>query len=101
MRFQLIEDTKVLCCICVDGKNCVTHMVLLASIWIRGNIVKELVACIDDCFGAVGLTRGNGTECGKEDGVDSSGVVEERANDILYMLDLGGDSGTKVLVSTL
>ncbi len=76
----------------MDGKYHFTRVVLQAGIQMHGNIVKELVAGIGNCFGAIGLVCSDGTECGKG-GVDSSGILEERANDVLYALDLRGRQG--------
>ena len=62
----------------VDGENHVTCLVANASVGMRCNIIKELVACLRDSLGSVGLLCCNCAEGSDEGGVDCSSVEEER-----------------------
>ena len=43
--------------VCEDGENHVTGVVADAGIGVCCNVIKELVACIRNCLGSVGLSR--------------------------------------------
>ena len=51
-------------------------------------MVKELVAGLLKIFGAIGMSRGYGTECGSLCGVNNMCIVEKCAHNILDVFDI-------------
>jgi hypothetical protein len=58
-----------------------------AIVWVRGQVVKELVHGNIGSFRGCGLLGAQGAEADKEFVVDSACVVEESANDALNSFD--------------
>ena len=56
----------------------------------RGSIIQELFACIEDGLSAIGLLRRNGAEGCRQSGVNSAGVVQECSDYLLDVFDLLG-----------
>ncbi len=50
----------------VNGKNHVAGFVANARVGVCGNVVEKLLAGFGNCFGAVGLSGGDGAEGGEE-----------------------------------
>jgi hypothetical protein len=71
----------------VSTENHVAGMICGAVIWVRGQVVKELVHGNIGGFSGCGLLRAQGAEGGKEFVVNSACIVEEHANDALSSVD--------------
>ncbi len=73
----------------VSAENHVAGAKCAAVVWVRGQVVKELVHGNIDIggFSGCGLLGAQGTAGGKEFVVNSACVVEESANDALNSFD--------------
>ena len=65
----------------VACKDYVTRMVGDATIWVRGNIVEELVDSVRSGLGGRGLLGSNGAESKEKLVVDRASVPQEGVND--------------------
>ncbi len=71
----------------VSAENHVAGMICSAVVWVRGQVVKELVHGNIGDFSGCGLVGTQGAEGGKDFVVDGLCVVEESANDALNSFD--------------
>ncbi len=71
----------------VSAENHVAGAICGAVVWVRGQVVKELVHCNIGGFSGCALLGTEGAEGGKEFVVNSVCVVEESANDALNSFD--------------
>ncbi len=71
----------------VSAQNHVAGAICGAVVRVRGQVVKKLVHGNIGDFSGCGLLRTQDAEGGKEFVVDSTCVVEERANDALNSFD--------------
>jgi hypothetical protein len=71
----------------VSAGNHVAGAICGAVVWVRGQVVKELVHGNIGGFSGCGLLGAQGAEVGKEFAVDSACVVEESTNDALNSFD--------------
>ncbi len=71
----------------MSAENHVAGAICGAIIWVRGQVVEELVHGNISGFNGCGLLGAQGAEGGKESVVDSVCVVEESANDALNSFD--------------
>ncbi len=71
----------------VGSENHVAGGIYGAVVWVRGQLVKELVHGNISGFSGCGLLEAQGAEGGKEFVVDSVCIVEESANDALNSFD--------------
>ncbi len=71
----------------VSAENHVTGAICGAIVWVRGQVVKELVHGNIGGFSGCGLLGAQGAEGGKKFVVNSVCVVEESANDALNSFD--------------
>ncbi len=71
----------------VRAENHVAGAICGAVIWVRGQVVKELVHGNTGGFSGCGLLGAQGAEAGKEFVVNSTCVVEESADDALNSFD--------------
>jgi hypothetical protein len=72
----------------VSAENHVAGRICGAVIWVRGQVLEELVHGNIGGFSGCGLLGAQGAEGGKEFVVDSTCVVEESANDALNSFDI-------------
>ena len=70
----------------VSAENHVAGRICGAVIWVRGQVLEELVHGNIGGFSGCGLLGTEGAEAGKEFAVDSTCVVEESTNDALISL---------------
>ena len=71
----------------MSAENHVADAICGAVVWVRGQVVKELVHGNIGGFSGCGLLGAQGAEGGKEFVVDIVCVVEESANDALNSFD--------------
>jgi hypothetical protein len=71
----------------VSAENHVAGAIYGAVVWVRGQVVKELVHGNIGGFSGCGLLGAQGAEGGKEFVVNSACIVEESANDALNSFD--------------
>jgi hypothetical protein len=71
----------------MSAENHVAGVICGAVIWVRVQVVKELVYGNIGGFSGCGLLGAQGAEGGKEFVVDSACIVEESTNDALNSFD--------------
>ncbi len=71
----------------VSAENHVSGAICGAVVWVRGQVVEELVHGNIGGFSGCGLLGAQDAEGGKEFVVNSTCVVEESANDALIFFD--------------
>ncbi len=71
----------------MSTKNHVAGAICGAVIWVRGQVVEELVHGNIGGFSGCGLLGTQGAEGGKEFVVDSACIIEDSANDALNSFD--------------
>jgi hypothetical protein len=71
----------------MSAENHVARAICGAVVWVRGQVVEELVHDNIGGFSGCGLLGAQGAEGGKESVVDSACVVEQSANDVLNSFD--------------
>jgi hypothetical protein len=71
----------------VSAENHIVGTICGAIVWVRGQVVKELVHGNIGGFSGCGLLGAQGAEGSKEFAVDSTCIVEESANDALNSFD--------------
>ena len=81
--------------VCVDGENHVTGMVADVGVGMRRNVIEELVACLHNSLGSVGLSCCNCAEGSEESGVYYTSVVEECSGYDLDLFDLCRHEGRR------
>ena len=73
----------------MDGKDHIASMIANGGIRMSGTVVEELCDGKVCALGSAGLFVGNGAE-GHEDGdIDTAGIVEDGADDLLDTSDTG------------
>jgi hypothetical protein len=71
----------------MSAENHVAGAICGAVVWVRGQVVKELVLGNIGGFSGCGLLEAQGAEGGKDFVVDSACIVKESTNDALNSFD--------------
>ena len=82
-RFVNVE----VCCIGVSRQYHVAGSIGDAIVWVRGNIIKELVGGFISVFRGHRLLGSNVSKADEEFGVDGSGIVQQVTQNDFHTLD--------------